>query len=170
MKKNSPVIQLIIFTILIFLQSRLFHAEPAFYRFLPDFSFIAFFFFAINNGKRGGYLLGFICGLITFPFLMPDTVLGLHAFIYTLIGFIAGNLKGRLIVDPVILPLIYLAGAFLLRLIILTFFSIMPEIEITLASLSSIGIQAASTIAAAPILYNFFSLIRLINLNERVQN
>lgn len=58
----------------------------------PDFVLPIIIFIAIGNGSITGILTGFFAGLIVDTLSMAP--LGLHAFFYSLIGFILGKLHG----------------------------------------------------------------------------
>lgn len=167
MKISLFFFQLISYTIVAFLQSIFMSETILLHRFVPDISFILFLFFAINNGPIGGTITGFIAGLLIHPFLLPDSVLGLYSFCYLFLGYLGGKLKGRFIVDPILLPLFYCVVAFLIRTFLLFLFSRMPDISIHLGHWIDLLIQAGMTFLLTPIVYNLCRWTKLVDLNRR---
>lgn len=69
---------------------------------IPSFSLILILYIAISNGSFVGLICGFVSGLILdFLSLAP---IGLHSFIFTLMGYIVGKLYGRYNLNKVVLP------------------------------------------------------------------
>jgi len=168
-KKRLYLFQLIIYIGFAYLQTRLFYQKVSFHYFLPDFAFIIMLFFALQNGKTFGFWTGFIAGLIIHAFMLPDSVLGLYALIYTIIGYIVGNLKGRLIVDPLFLPLLYAFITLIIKYSILFLFSFLNSMPIEPFIWKELLINILFTLILAPIFYNLLRLIHLINPNERIK-
>lgn len=80
---------------------------------VPDLSLIVLVFFAHRNGAMPGQLAGFFTGLsLDLISLAP---LGYFAFIYTLIGFLFGLSKDRVVLDGVVLPLVAVFVAALIK-------------------------------------------------------
>jgi rod shape-determining protein MreD len=79
---------------------------------IPDLSLIVIIFSANKNGPFLGEITGFFSGLIDdFISLSP---LGFHSLYKTVIGFISGRTKGTILVDPILMPMIFiLIGTFI---------------------------------------------------------
>lgn len=167
MRLTHYLFQFLLFLLFCFLQSILFVRNLPIYRFLPDIAFIIFLFCSINNRQLVGAISGFIAGIIIHIFMLPDSTLGVYSFVYVFIGYFAGMLKGKLIVDNLFLPLLYFTIAFIIEKILLFFFSLLPEISIASSSIISILIEYGVSLLFVPLVYNLLRLFKLINLNQR---
>lgn len=167
MKISLLLFQLLSYTLIAFLQSILMSHSILFHQWVPDIAFVLFFFFAINNGPFWGTITGFVAGILIHAFMLPDSVLGLYSFFYVIIGYIAGNLRGRFIVDPLLLPLLYLLCAYLFRASLLFLFSLLPDMPISFYKGTVFFIQAGMTLLFTPLIYNFCRWTKLIDLNRR---
>ena len=100
MKKNAILILLLFMGILI--QTTIFHYLPI--RISPDLSLIILVYFSFRYGSSTSQVTGFASGLMEdFLSLSP---LGFNCFIKTVIGFLAGLFHERLMMDPIIFPII----------------------------------------------------------------
>ena len=84
---------------------------------VPDFTLIILVFTAYVNGLMVGQVSGFFSGLIL-DFLSASP-LGLNTLIRTLIGALAGFMKGTFFLDGVLLPMALCAGATILKAVFL---------------------------------------------------
>jgi rod shape-determining protein MreD len=87
------------------------------YRAVPDLALGIVVYSASVNGMMIGQLSGFFYGLI-FDFLSAAPI-GLNALIRALLGALTGLLKGNLLLDVFLLPMILCALATLLKAIML---------------------------------------------------
>ncbi len=79
----------------------------------PDLALIILVFFSIRRGAWIGQTAGFTMGLVEdFLSLSP---LGFHSFIKTLIGYVYGNIHGKIYVDPIFFPLLIVLTATMLK-------------------------------------------------------
>ena len=92
-------------------------AHLALYRAVPDLALGIVVYSAYVNGMMTGQLSGFFYG-IALDFLSAAP-LGLNAFIRTLIGALAGMMKGTFFLDIFLLPMILCAMATLLKALLL---------------------------------------------------
>ena len=91
------------------LQSTVFSRLAIYIHSVPDIALCILVFSAYVNGTMTGQLTGFFSGfLLDFISAAP---LGLNAFIRTLIGAIAGYMKGTFFLDIFFLPMALCAGA-----------------------------------------------------------
>ena len=89
----------------------------ALYRAVPDIALLILVYSAYVNGQMAGQLSGFFSGLILD--LITFAPFGLNAFVRTLIGALAGLMKGTFFLDVFLLPMILCAAATLLKALIL---------------------------------------------------
>ena len=130
MKLRNSLFHLLLFFLFCYIQSISFVKHLWLYKFFPNIAFILFLFVSINNRPFVGSIGGFIAGIIIHLFMLPDSTLGVYSFIYVFIGFFAGHLKGKLIVDNIFLPILYFTVAFITEKFFVFIFSLLPEISL----------------------------------------
>jgi rod shape-determining protein MreD len=94
----------------------------ALYRAVPDIALGIIVYSAYVNGVMTGQLSGFCYG-IALDFLSAAPF-GLNAFVRTLIGALAGMMKGTFFLDILLFPMLLCASATLLKALILLVLSI----------------------------------------------
>lgn len=110
--KETFFISLFLVFILVILQSTLFYYVIP-HAVIPDFALIVIAFCGARRGMQDGQLLGFFGGLA--EDFMTASFPGFNALIKTLIGFIAGSIKNKMLFDPVIFPSIFIFFVTLLK-------------------------------------------------------
>nr|AGS52302.1 rod shape-determining protein MreD [uncultured bacterium contig00061] len=95
----------------------------ALYRAVPDLALGIVVYSAYVNGVMAGQLSGFSYGIVLD--LLSAAPLGLNAFIRTLIGALAGLMKGTFFLDAFLLPMILCAFATLFKALILFLLSLL---------------------------------------------
>jgi len=98
------------------LQSTIFSRLAIYIYAVPDIALGILVFTAYANGTMTGQLTGFFSGF--FLDFLSAAPLGLNALIRTLIGALAGFMKGTFFLDIVFLPMALCAGATILKAII----------------------------------------------------
>lgn len=73
---------------------------------IPDFALIVVAFCGARRGMQEGQLLGFFGGLA--EDFMTAAFPGFNALIKTLIGFLSGTIKNKMLFDPVVFPLLFI--------------------------------------------------------------
>ena len=94
------------------LQSTLF-ARLALYGAVPDIALGIIVYSAYVNGVMVGQLSGFFYGIV--QDILSAAPLGLNALVRTLIGALAGLMKGTFFLDAIFFPMILCASATLLK-------------------------------------------------------
>jgi len=89
----------------------------ALYRAVPDLALGIIVYSAYVNGMMTGQISGFVQGIALD--LISASPFGLNAFIRTIIGALAGIIKGKFFLDAFLLPMILCACATLLKAMIL---------------------------------------------------
>ncbi|MDR1955536.1 MAG: rod shape-determining protein MreD [Treponema sp.] len=92
-------------------------ARLAVYRAVPDLALGIVVFMAYTHGTMTGQLTGFVSGLLL-DFLSAAP-LGLNALIRTVIGALAGLIKGSFFLDPLFFPVVLCAAATLSKAMLL---------------------------------------------------
>jgi rod shape-determining protein MreD len=115
MVKNS-IWAVIFSTIAALLQSVLLY-RLSIYGAVPDISLGILVFSAYVNGTMSGQITGFFSGIF-YDFLSIAPI-GLYTFVRTIIGALAGLLKGMFFLDKVILPMLLCASATILKALLL---------------------------------------------------
>lgn len=94
----------LLLVLFVVLQSTIF-GKIAIYGVTPDFALIILVFISNSSGSIKGQGMGFISGLV--QDLISSSPLGFNTLIRTAIGFIFGKLKGKLFLDSILLPVIF---------------------------------------------------------------
>jgi len=166
MKKNKVITTTIIMFLFVLLETTLFKKFPSNFIF-PDIALIILVFFSNNKGVVAGQSSGFIIGLAKdFLSLSP---LGFNGFINTIIGFIFGNSKGKIFIDPIFFPmLIILIATFLKSLIAAIVLSIFISPDASPAIFTfKFAIELAQNCICAPFVFAFMKLTKLYTFEDR---
>lgn len=125
---------------------------------LPDLILILVLYIALHNGTVAGMTAGFFSGLI-FDFLSLAPM-GLHSFVFTVLGFLCGILYRKYNVHRFFFPLILGLVATFLKVGILFILNILFGQSIQVYNLLSISfwIEAAANALCVPVLFILFGL------------
>ena len=132
----------------------------------PDFSLLVLLFSANQHGRLKGETSGFISGLVQdFLSVAP---MGLHALTRTVIGYLYGVFRGKLFVDPFLMPLLMAAIGTLLKALLqfplLALFS--PE-HAPMVFTSRLAIELGMNTLISPLLYALLKGIRVIRVTRQ---
>jgi rod shape-determining protein MreD len=132
----------------------------AFYHTIPDFTLGIIVYSAYVNGGMTGQLTGFFSGLLLD--LISNAPLGLNAFIRTIMGAIAGLLKGTFFLDTVFLPMILCAAATLFKALMLFLLHLLLAGAVPYYSLfaPTLWIELMFNVLSAPFLFGLLKLFR----------
>lgn len=133
---------------------------------IPDYSFILLIFISNSAGSMKGQSLGFVTGLV--QDLISTSPIGFNCLIRTITGFIYGKTRGKMFLDSILLPIIFVLIATVLKellsgLIVLVF---MPDTTINLFDrefLIELGLNAIF----APLLFALLKLLKLYITNNK---
>ncbi len=158
-KKNSFVGILIIF-ITIILQTTVL-GNVTFRDVKPDFVLIMIILISNYLGSIKGQLIGFSSGLVEdFLSLSP---FGFSALIKSVIGYLSGKTEGKIFLDPIVAPIIFVFTGTMIKsilsfLLILVFSPEKTDAVFSIALLIEIGMNIILT----PFLYLILKLIRVL--------
>ena len=94
---------------------------------IPDISLIIIIFSANQNGPFLGEVTGFLSGLIDdFLSLSP---LGFHSLYKTIIGFVSGRTKGTILIDPILMPMIFVLIGTILKGVLIFLIALIFDIS-----------------------------------------
>ncbi|HOV63180.1 MAG TPA: rod shape-determining protein MreD [Spirochaetia bacterium] len=132
----------------------------------PDIAFVILVFSVNYQGAFKGQITGFITGLLK-DFLSVSP-LGFHAFIHVVIASMLGSIKGKIFIDPILVPVLMVTvSTFLKRFfgfILMSIFSHESAGQFfSIALLIEIGINAF----LAPFVYALMKAVSLIRPRER---
>jgi rod shape-determining protein MreD len=129
----------------------------AVYHAVPDFALGILVFSAYSNGVMTGQVTGFFSGLIV-DFLSAAP-LGLNAFMRTIIGSIAGLMKGIFMLDAVFLPMMLCALATLTKAMLLLLLSFLFAEGIRTYQLSApvLWVELVFNTMTAPVLFGLLN-------------
>jgi rod shape-determining protein MreD len=126
----------------------------ALYRAVPDIALGIIVYSAYVNGVMTGQFSGFCYG-IAFDFLSAAP-LGLNAFVRTIIGALAGLMKGTFFLDIFLLPMLLCASATLIKALLLFLLSLlMPVIHSYPLAAPLLWAELAMNTLTAPLLFAF---------------
>lgn len=127
----------------------------------PDVAFVFLLLSSHHHGSFRGEIEGFISGLV--QDFLSLTPMGFHAFIRTIISFLYGLFRGKLFIDPILMPMLLAAiGTFakaIFSFIILSIFS--PEHAGTVFS-KTLGITIGLNTLISPFLYGLLRLTGIL--------
>ena len=168
MIKNNGVIGVIVIFITIILQSTIL-SEVSVRGIKPDFVLIMIILFANYSGRMKGQILGFTMGLVQdFLSLAP---LGFNALINTTIGYLSGATSGKIFLDPIVVPMVFvLIGTFLKSTLAYFLLSIFLIDKADTIFTSKLLIELSLNVVITPLLYLFFKIIKVFpsSLNARL--
>ena len=134
---------------------------------VPDLALDILVFSAYVNGTMTGQLTGFFSGfLVDFVSISP---LGFNAFIRTLVGALAGLLKGTFYLDSFLLPMALCAGATVVKILLyfllhLVFPAAVPTYDVFSLTL---WIELGMNTLLAPLLFALLKLFPPLRPGQR---
>ena len=134
----------------------------------PDLSLIVLVFISYRRGHMIGQVTGFFSGFIEdFLSLAP---LGFHSLIKTLIGFLYGYIQGRIVIDAILIPVLFVTIATVLKLlsawIISLIFSI-TTVTVYFFSLNTL-LEIAYNAFLAPFIFTLLNRFKSFKAGEKV--
>lgn len=163
MGRNLFRVHLIIPLVFVFIQTTLFR----FFEFRgvsPDIVLIYLVFAAHTRGALEGEIIGFLSGLM--EDLLSLSPLGFNSLIRLFTGFFIGQTRGKIALDSLISPILFVGIATclkeLLSFIISVFFLVNPIPAFT----PSFRIALGMNVVIAPVLYNLFRRLKIFVENN----
>lgn len=167
MRRKKSLLGVVVIFITIILQTTLL-GNVAFRNVKPDLSLILIVLFSNYLGSIKGQLIGFSAGLVEdFLSLSP---LGFSALNKLLIGYLSGKTEGKIFLDPIVVPSIFVFAGTLIKallsfLLILIF---LPENTNVLFS-GKLFIEIVMNIILTPLLYIFLKSVKLLPSSNRLR-
>ena len=160
--RNKPIFVYFVITLALYILSSVFFKTLT----LPDFGFIVLVFFSIYLGPVYGAVLGFLSGLSLD--ILSISPLGFHSAIILSIGYIYGKIKGKIFVDPIIVPIVIIAVSLFLK----TFFGYLVLLLVNDQQMvgffySNYWRKFFFSCISAPFIYLILRSFRLIDLNQK---
>jgi len=127
----------------------------AFHRAVPDLALGILVYTAYVNGLMTGQVSGFFSG-VTLD-LISAAPLGLNALVRTIVGALAGLIKGKVILDFFLVPMVLCAAATLLKAALLFLLSLVFQGSVPAYPLAAptLWAELALNTLSAPILFAF---------------
>ena len=150
----KPIIWAVVFSfVAAVLQSTLFARITPLYGAVPDIALIIVVFSAYANGMMIGQLSGFFSGIALD--VLSASPPGLNSLVRTLIGALAGLMKGTFFMNSFLLPMLLCAAATLLKALIFFFLSLIFPGAVPSYSIASpaLWIEMALNVFIAPFLF-----------------
>jgi len=149
------------------LQSTVFSRLALYIRVVPDLALVILVFSAYVNGTMTGQLTGFFSGfLMDFLSAAP---LGFHAFVRTLIGSLAGFIKGTFYLDFFFLPMALCAGATAFKALVYFLLHLVLAGAVPLYNVFGLDfwIEMGLNTLLAPFLFAFLKLFSSLLVEQR---
>lgn len=159
--KESFLISLFLIFILVILQSTLFYYIFP-HAVIPDFALIVMAFCGARHGVGEGQLLGFFGGLA--EDFMTASFPGFNALIKTMIGFLSGTIKNKMLFDPVIFPSLFIFFVTLLKGIfaVIIAYLFFPKGYFPAVFTTSFFLETVLNSLFAPLIYLLLKKTRLV--------
>ncbi|MCL2704892.1 MAG: rod shape-determining protein MreD [Spirochaetaceae bacterium] len=166
MKKSKLVPATIVMLLFVLLETTLLKKLPSNYIY-PDIALIILIFFSNSRGVIEGQVSGFLVGIAEdFLSLSPP---GFNSFIKTIIGFIFGNSKGKIFIDPIFFPMLMVFIATLIKgftAVIISSVFLSPETSPDVFTVK-FGIEIIENCICAPFVFAFMKLIKFYTFEDR---
>ena len=166
MKRKKLIVVIIVMFLFVLLQTTLFRKFPENFIY-PDIALIILVFFSINRGVTDGLVSGFVIGMAEdFLSLSP---LGFNSFIKTTIGFIFGNFKGKIFLDPIFFPMLIVLIATLMKgffAVVVSSVYLSPEASPAVFT-SRFAIEIIQNCICAPFVFSFMKLVKFYTFEDR---
>lgn len=129
---------------------------------VPDLALCVLVYTAYVNGTMTGQVTGFTSGVVL-DFLSASP-LGFNALVRTVIGALAGMLKGTFFLGKAILPMVLCATATLVKALMAAIASFLFAGSVPAYNLGvpTLWIELAYNAAAAPFLFAFLNLFKAV--------
>ncbi|MDR0910958.1 MAG: rod shape-determining protein MreD [Spirochaetaceae bacterium] len=136
----------------------------------PDLALLVLAYSSYVNGAMVGEVAGFASGV--FLDFLSAAPLGLNAFIRTLIGGLAGRLKGAFFLDKFLLPmgLAFVATALKVLVVFILHFIFGSVVAVYHFNAPQLWIELGLNIILAPLLFLLLSLFKPLLLQGRQGN
>ena len=133
----------------------------------PDLVLIVIVYAANKNGTMTGQLAGLGAGVVLD--VMGLSPLGFYALIYAVIGAVHGTTKGKMFVDPVVMPVLFALVAVLMKGILGIGLAGLYGIDGVVGRVLSTPflIELGYTAVLSPVLFGLLSLIRPLRPERR---
>ena len=166
MKKSKLIIVTIVMFLFVLLETTLFKKLPSNFIY-PDIALIILIFFSNNKGVLDGEISGFIIGMAEdFLSLSP---LGFNSFIKTVIGFLFGNSKGKIFLDPIFFPILMVLIATLIKgftAVIISSLFLSPE-AVPAVFTFRFAIELIENCICAPFVFALMKLVKFYKFEDR---
>jgi rod shape-determining protein MreD len=131
----------------------------------PDFALIVLIFTANQFGSLKSQTAGFASGLI--QDFLSITPLGFHAFSRALLGYLYGLFRGKLFIDPILVPVLLAAFGTLLKavfgyVLLAAFSPAHASVVFSMQLAIEIGLNAL----VAPFLYGLLKVVGIVKMSR----
>jgi rod shape-determining protein MreD len=129
----------------------------------PDLVLIVLLYYGHRNGAMPGQVSGFAAGLVE-DFLSVSPF-GFHALLRTVIGFLTGMTHNRMVLDPILLPVLYVFIGTVLKGLLAAVIGSIFEIEEVFPALFGpvFFIEAAYNAVLAPLVFGLLGMVKPLN-------
>lgn len=132
----------------------------------PDIALIFLVFFANYEGSLKGQLLGFGSGFL--EDLLSLSPLGFNTMIRTTIGYLYGFTKGKIFIDPILMPIILVGIASLLKIVfgVVLVAVFLDSHTLSLVVGARIWAELGFNVLLSPFLFGFLKMFRVFRIRQ----
>lgn len=134
----------------------------------PDFALLVLTFSANQQGSLKGQTAGFVTGFV--QDVLSITPLGFHAFSRTVIGYLFGAFKGKIFIDPLLIPILLAIVATVIKAVLgFGLLAIFSPGQADVVFSVKLAIELGLNSVAAPFLYGFLRMIKFVKYSRKEQ-
>ncbi|MBN2535341.1 MAG: rod shape-determining protein MreD [Spirochaetales bacterium] len=132
----------------------------------PDLSLIVLIFISYKRGNMAGQFTGFSAGLI--EDFLGLTPLGFHSLVKTLIGFLYGYIKGRVVIDIIVIPVLFVTIGTIIKLFLCWIVSLIFSIQAVYVSFFHLNtiIEIIYNAVLTPFVFSLLNLFKSFKTGE----
>ncbi|TFG59435.1 MAG: rod shape-determining protein MreD [Spirochaetales bacterium] len=132
----------------------------------PDLSLILLVFFANTLGSMRAQVTGFLGGIV--EDVLSLSPLGFHTLIKTITGYLFGITKGKIFIDPIIIPIVLVLVASFLKAVLGILFIGLFRITVIEGAFSvKLWVEIGMNSLLAPFIFAFMKLFKVFKRAER---
>jgi rod shape-determining protein MreD len=134
---------------------------------VPDLALLVLVYSSYINGGMAGQLCGFFSGF--FLDFLSAAPLGLNSLMRTIIGALAGRLRGAFFLDPVLLPMLLCAAATLFKIALVFLLHLLFPTAVSVYSLTMPlpWVELGLNTVLSPLIFAFLKLFSLLSIDKR---
>ncbi|MBN2443801.1 MAG: rod shape-determining protein MreD [Spirochaetales bacterium] len=133
----------------------------------PDIALIILVFVSYRKGHMTGQITGFFAGFI--EDIISLSPLGFHSLVKTFIGFLYGYIQGRIVIDMIVIPILFVTVATIIKILsawIMSLIFSIPEVHISFFHLNTL-IEILYNAFLAPFIFALLNRFKSFRAGEK---